>query len=77
MQIRNAGFFNALDASGFVWRDHASKCPELKDFITSFKQGASNESVAIAKRSFHVKMNLSRNERSLLRKVQVRNVGYN
>ena len=73
----NADFFNALDASGFVWRNNATKCPELKDFITSFKQDVSKESVAIAKRSFHVKMNLSRNERSLLRNVQGRDVGYN
>lgn len=73
----NAGFFNALEASGFIWRNNASACPELKNFIASFKRDTTKESVTIAKRRLHVKMNLSRDERSLFRNVQGRNVGYN
>ena len=46
----NAGFFNALEASGFIWRNNASECPELKNFIASFKRDTTKESVTIAKR---------------------------
>ena len=73
----NAGFFNASEASGFIWRNNADKCPELKNYIASFKQDTLKESVSIAKQSFHINMNLSRNKRSLFRNVQGRNVGYN
>jgi hypothetical protein len=73
----NAGFFIASEASGFIWRNIAHKCSELKNYIASFKQDTLKEPVSIAKQRFHVRMNLSPNERSLFRNAQGRNVGHN
>lgn len=73
----NADFFVTSKPSGFVWRNNSSACPGLKDFITSFKTDTLKKSVTIAKRRHRVTMNLSRDERSLFRNVQGRNVGFN
>ena len=73
----NDGFFDVLKPSGFVWFNNATACPGLQDFITSFETDTLKVSASMAKRRFHVKMNLSRDKRTLLRKVQGSNVGFN
>ena len=73
----NQDFFDTSKPSGYVWKTHSAKCPQLEHFITSFKQDTVNKSANIAKRKLRITPNLLPKERYVIRTVLNRNVGFN
>ena len=70
-------FFDRSKPSGTIWKFNQQVCPQLHQFIESFKKETTKRAVEIAERGVRVKSNLSRHERLLIRNIQARNVGYN
>ena len=70
-------FFDTSKPSGYVWRNHRTKCPGLELFIASFKQETIQKSAKIAKQDLRIKQNLLLKERKIIRTVLNKYVGFN
>lgn len=73
----NQDYFDVSKPSGFVWKKHRDACPGLEDFIISFKRKTVDAAIGITGKRHLVKQNVSRQERTLLRTIQARDIGYN
>lgn len=69
-------YFNVSKPFGTVWKQSNAACPGLKDFIVSFKTRTISN-VADVMAGTRVKSNMPRSERTLIRNLQDRAVGYN
>ena len=73
----NRDYFDTSKPSGYVWKKNHAMCPGLERFIVSFKQDTMQTTANIAKRKLRIKPNLLSSERTMIRTVLNKNVGFN
>lgn len=73
----NQDYFDVSKPSGFVWKNNCNACPGLKEFIISFKRKTVDAATRISEGRQCIKQNVSLRERTLLRTLQARDIGYN
>ena len=73
----NQDYFDTPKPSGYVWKTNHARCPGLEHFIASFKLDALQTTANIARRKLRIKPNLLSTERTIIRTVLNKNVGFN
>ena len=73
----NRDYFDTSKPSGYVWRTSNAVCPGLEQFIDSFKRDTMQTAASIAKRKLRIKPNLLSTERTMIRTMLNKKVGFN